>query len=63
MSAIATALTVYSFRYTLDNICKNNTFRFYATHFVASALKPMMLLRVVPAFAMWPFGASKNKIE
>ncbi|CAB3241827.1 unnamed protein product [Arctia plantaginis] len=63
MSAIATALTVFTFRYTLDNICKTNTFRFYATHFVASALKPMMLLRVVPAFAMWPFTAPKNKTE
>lgn len=63
ISAITIATFVYSCQYIVDNVCKSNTLRFYSAHFIISALKPMLLLRVAPAIAMWPFERPKHKTE
>ncbi|XP_075988488.1 glucose-6-Phosphatase [Anticarsia gemmatalis] len=54
---------VYGMKYVIDNMCKASALHFYATHFVLAAFKPMLLLRLAPALAMWPFQPSKPKVE
>ncbi|KOB68957.1 Glucose-6-phosphatase, partial [Operophtera brumata] len=55
ISAFATALILYSYRQIDDNLCRTNTLKFYISQFIMFCVKPMLLLRVVPAISMWPF--------
>ncbi|XP_026756346.2 glucose-6-phosphatase catalytic subunit 1 [Galleria mellonella] len=56
ISAFTTGLIVYAIRHFQDNICKSDALWFYAMHFLVGALKPALLLRLVPAVSMWPFS-------
>ncbi|XP_022817074.1 glucose-6-phosphatase 2 [Spodoptera litura] len=61
ISAFTTITMLVGFQHIQDNICKSDAMKFYASLFVLSAIKPMLLLRVTPATAMWPFQGSKTK--
>lgn len=63
ISAFATVTVAYGLDHIQENVCKSNTLRFYAMLFIITAVKPLLLLRVVPALSMWPFGKPKHKAE
>lgn len=68
-SLIISAFTTFAFSYVYklvqDNICRSDALRYYAIQFLLGTLKPMLLLRLAPAIAMWPFAkpvkVKKNK--
>ncbi|XP_004933252.1 glucose-6-phosphatase catalytic subunit 1 isoform X1 [Bombyx mori] len=60
ISIFATSLVLYGYKHVKDNICTSNTLQYYAVHYALCFFKPMLLLRAVPAIAMWPFTKSKN---
>uniref|UniRef100_A0A2A4JP68 glucose-6-phosphatase n=1 Tax=Heliothis virescens TaxID=7102 RepID=A0A2A4JP68_HELVI len=62
ISIFTTIIFLMGYQHIQDNMCKADAIRFYAMQFVLAGLKPMLLLRVMPAVSMWPFS-SKTKVD
>ncbi|KAJ0170281.1 hypothetical protein K1T71_014209 [Dendrolimus kikuchii] len=64
LAIFTSAIIASAFKLFQDNICKANALWFYAVQFLLGACKCMLLLRVVPAVAVWPYPRPiKDKTE
>ncbi|XP_034838647.1 glucose-6-phosphatase catalytic subunit 1 isoform X1 [Maniola hyperantus] len=63
ISIFATGVSIYLLKRLDANITSASGVSFYVLKFILNAIKPALLLRVVPALAMWPYTGKKQKLQ
>ncbi|XP_047541657.1 glucose-6-phosphatase 2 [Vanessa atalanta] len=64
ISIFATAASIYAFKQLEENITRASAFKFYTLQFILNMARPALLLRLVPALALWPYsGQIKEKVN